>query len=223
MKANIETRVTEISLGTLTVKLKVVGNSEEVLSKSVNDENTPLWVELWPSSLALARWLWEGPDLKGSSVLELGAGLGLPGVAAAMKGARVLQTDHMAEAMELARETASLNGVRGLRTAVADWRSFGITEVFDYIIGSDILYHPELNPYLKKIFSTNLRPGGQIIMADAGRIDSLAFVRQLLLEGWQVLEEHLPVTQEPFDYRISVYRITPPQRRPKLRLIRRAE
>lgn len=214
----IKTGEMEISLGSRQIRVKVVANSEEILTRSVNDEEAPVWVELWPSSIALARWLWEGPSLNGISVLELGAGLGLPGVVAGLKGGRVLQTDYIEEALDVARETARLNMVNGLRTAVADWRSFNINEKFDYIIGSDILYHPDLNPFLKQIFRNNLHPGGLIVMADAGRTDSLAFIRELLLEGWQVLEEHVPVQQDCFDYRISVYRIKPPADRNRLHL-----
>jgi len=213
----IQTKEIEVDLGNHGIKIKVVKNSEEIMAMSVNAEETPVWVELWPSSLALARWIWNGPSLTGKSVLELGAGLGLPGVVAGMKGADVLQTDYIAEALEIARENACLNKVNGgVRTAVADWRCFNITETFDYIIGSDILYHPDLNPFLKQIFENNLRPRGKVIMADAGRKDSLAFIRELLMDGWQVLEEHIRVSQDCFDYRISVFQMEPP---PKLRLV----
>ncbi len=206
----IETKEVEIDLGNRKIKIKVVKNSTEILLKSVNDEETPVWVELWPTALALARWLWEGPSLKGRTVLELGAGLGLPGIVAGMKEARVLQTDYIAAALRVARENAALNRVPGLRTRVADWRRFRITETFDYLIGSDILYHPNLNPFLKKIFLTNLRPGGQIVMADPGRRESLTFVKELAQAGWQVLEEHRQVRQDPFDYRVYIFRLKPP-------------
>lgn len=215
----IQTKEIEVDLGDNKIRIKVIRNSEEILTASINDEETPLWVELWPSSLALARWLWNGPLLAGKSVLELGAGLGLPGVVAGMKTARVLQTDYAADALEVARETARLNNVHNVRTSVADWRDFRIFETFDYIIGSDILYHPILNPFLKKIFQNNLKSGGKIVMADAGRKDSLAFIRELLLEGWHILEEHIRVQQDCFDYRISVYQIEPPAEQAKLKLV----
>ena len=213
----ILTKEIDINLGDREIKIKIVKNSEEILTDSINDEETPLWVELWPSSLALARWIWDSDYLPGKSVLELGAGLGLPGIVAGLKGANVLQTDYAAEALEVAKETAALNMVNGIRTEVADWRNFDISESFDCIIGSDIMYHPELNPYLKQIFKNNLRPGGTIVMADAGRKDSLAFIRELLREGWQVHEEHAHVKQDRFDYRIFIYHIEPA---PRLRLVK---
>src|SRR5437764_15109328 len=55
------------------------------------DEFMPYWAELWPSGVALARVVGER-DLTGKSVLELGAGLGLPPLAAALRGAAALAT-----------------------------------------------------------------------------------------------------------------------------------
>ena len=198
----------EVSLGDRVIKINIVKNSAEILTEAINDEETPVWVELWPSSLGLARWLWNNPSLKGRNILELGAGLGLPGVAAGIRGANVLQTDYMPDALDIARENARLNEVNNLRTAVADWREFHITEQFDLIIGSDILYHPDLNPYLKKIFKKNLKPDGKIIMADAGRKDSLSFINELRLEDWSVFEEQMPVEQGRFNYNISIFQIS---------------
>lgn len=206
----IETSDVIIDLGNLELKIKVISNSEKILTEAMTEEETPLWVELWPSALALSRLLWEGSSLTGKSVLELGAGLGLPGVVAGLKGANVLQTDYIPEPLKIAEQTAQMNNVPGIRTAVADWRNFKINECFDLIIGSDIMYHPDLNPYLKKIFKSNLKTGGQVIMADAGRNDSLDFVRTLDQEGWGVTEERIPVKQGRFDYKIYVFRINPP-------------
>src|SRR3954447_24559702 len=56
------------------------------------DEFIPYWAELWPSGVALARAI-AGRSLKGARVLELGCGLGLPSIAAAQGGGRVLATD----------------------------------------------------------------------------------------------------------------------------------
>src|SRR5258706_3379142 len=49
-----------------------------------DDEFLPYWAELWASGVALARAVGRS-DLKGAHVLELGAGLGLPSLAAALR------------------------------------------------------------------------------------------------------------------------------------------
>ena len=64
------------------------------------DEFLPYWAELWPSSLALARMI-AGRALRGARTLELGCGLGLPSIAAALAGGRVLATDWSPEAVAM--------------------------------------------------------------------------------------------------------------------------
>ena len=83
------------------------------------DEFLPYWAELWPSGLALARTV-GGLDLDGVRVLELGAGLGLPSLAAAVRGADVLATDWAEDAVELLRRNAGRNGI-ALRAEVVRW------------------------------------------------------------------------------------------------------
>ena len=82
------------------------------------DEFMPYWAELWPSGIALARHV-VGLPLDGVRALELGCGLGLPSLAAALAGAETLATDWAPEAVELLRENAAANGL-GISTAVLD-------------------------------------------------------------------------------------------------------
>src|ERR671928_735358 len=84
-----------------------------------DDEFLPYWAELWPSGVALARAI-SGRALKGARVVELGCGLGLPSLAAARAGGRVLATDWSPTAIELLRDNADRNGV-ALEAAVVSW------------------------------------------------------------------------------------------------------
>ena len=85
-----------------------------------HEEFLPYWAELWPSGVALARRI-APRRLRGARVLELGCGLGLPSLAAARAGGRVLATDWSPQAIELLRGNAERNGVT-LETAVVDWQ-----------------------------------------------------------------------------------------------------
>src|ERR671928_995387 len=75
-----------------------------------DDEFLPYWAELWPSGVALARSI-AGRALKGARVVELGCGLGLPSIAAARAGGRVLATDWSPVAIRATAGNAELNGV----------------------------------------------------------------------------------------------------------------
>ena len=73
-----------------------------------HEEYLPYWAELWPSGVALARRV-AARALRGARVLELGCGLGLPSLAAALAGGRVLATDWSPQAIELLRDNAERN------------------------------------------------------------------------------------------------------------------
>ncbi len=188
------------------IKLVAVDNSDEILLASVEQDETPLWLEIWPASIGLARWFLQGPDLTGQTVLELGCGLGLAGLAAAARGARVVLTDYIPASVELAVESVCLNGFNATGK-VADWRDFRITEKYDYIVGADICYRPDLNPFLRRIFTTNLKPGGMLALSDPGRHDSAILLTQLAQDGWQMEKDTVPVSQGKFDYKIFVYKM----------------
>ena len=58
-------------------------------------DDDPHWADLWHGSVALAAAIFANPDVvRGKRVVDLGCGLGLGGIAAAMCGAKeVVMTD----------------------------------------------------------------------------------------------------------------------------------
>src|ERR687888_2018048 len=84
-----------------------------------HEEYLPYWAELWPSSLALARAV-AGRSLRGARTLELGCGLGLPSLAAALAGGRVLATDWSPDAVAMTARNAERNGI-AIETLVCSW------------------------------------------------------------------------------------------------------
>src|SRR4051794_41722920 len=84
-----------------------------------HEEFLPYWAELWPSAVALARVVARRP-LTGRRVLELGCGLGLPAIVAAVAGGRVLPTDWSSAAVAMTRRNAERNGA-WLEGAVFRW------------------------------------------------------------------------------------------------------
>jgi predicted nicotinamide N-methyase len=141
----------------------------------------PYWAELWPSGVALARVVADH-DLAGARVLELGAGLGLPSLAAALRGAVVLATDWAEDAVALLRENAAANGI-ALRAERVRWDDPGflLAEApWDVVLGADLLYEDRNATLLLELLP---RLGGDILLADPGRPAAAAF-----LAGWNVEE-----------------------------------
>ncbi len=136
----------------------------------------PYWAVLWRSGVALAREL-DGLPLRGSRVVELGCGLGVPSIVAARAGADVLATDESAEALELVERNARENGV-ALTTARADWSQPGeLIErgPFDLTLAADVLYERQS---VAAMLSLLPRLAPEAWVADPGRPAEAAFLEQ---------------------------------------------
>jgi predicted nicotinamide N-methyase len=85
----------------------------ETMHALLGEEVDAVWAEVWPSAVAMADELLACPALvAGASVCELGAGLGLGGLAAAQSGAaRVCVTDREPRALWCALAAAAANGM----------------------------------------------------------------------------------------------------------------
>ena len=150
-------------------------------------EHVPYGFLLWESAVALAQHLVErGDQLRGKRVLELGAGVGLAGLAAQKLGAAVWQTDHRADLLVLAEHNAQQNQLVPPQHFLADWRTWTHTPHYDLILGADILYERAMHRYLAPIFRQNLAPGGQLWLTDPSRPQALELLAQLETEGWQI-------------------------------------
>ncbi len=166
-------------------------SSSETLVAGVETEADleafPYGLLLWPSAVALVERLSDHPALvAGKRVLELGAGVGLPGLVAQSLGGRVTQTDHQPEPLALARLNARRNDVAGVETLEGDWRRFPPLPPFDLVIGSDILYERSLHPALLVLLSAVVAPGGLVLLSDPLRPQSSVFIDALECAGWRV-------------------------------------
>jgi len=153
------------------------------------DEFLPYWAELWPSSLALARAI-AGRSLRGARTLELGCGLGLPSIAAALAGGRVLATDWSPEAVAMTASNAERNGAR-LETLVCSWTEPApLLEraPWDLVLASDVLYEPRNADALLALLP---RLGPEVWLADPGRAPSAAFL-DAARRDWEITTRRAP-------------------------------
>lgn len=175
-------------------------------------DHLPYGVALWPSSIALAHEvIARAPEFAGKCVLELGSGTGLPGIVAATLGARVVQTDRDELALTVCRRNGERNGVGTIERRLADWSDWSETDRCDWILGSDILYRETQHANLRRIFETNLVPGGRVLISDPFRDVSLRLLETLDAEGWGIALSKWNVGEDSAPRAIGLFEITPPR------------
>ena len=157
-------------------------SAEELIDEAAFDEEEflPYWAELWPSGLALARHV-AARKLQGVRVLELGCGLGLPALAAALRGADVLATDWAEDAIELLQRNAGLNGVF-LHVARVRWSEpepLLRAAPWDLVVGADLLYEARNADQLAELLPGL---GGEVLLAEPGRPYAREFLERFRAE-----------------------------------------
>ncbi|XP_003976466.1 histone-arginine methyltransferase METTL23 [Takifugu rubripes] len=124
---------------------------EESLTVSIPEVLEPQYgMYVWPCAVVLAQYLWtQREQLRGRAVLELGAGVALPGVVAARCGSKVILSD-LAEApscLENCRRSCRANGVQDVVVLGLTWGDLSpdlvLLPKLDIILGSDVFYDPE--------------------------------------------------------------------------------
>jgi ETFB lysine methyltransferase len=167
------------------VDLLSPANADDLISEDdyVMDERLPYWADLWPSSQILANEV-ALMRLSGLRVLELGCGLGVVAIGAAIAGADVMATDYYEDALLFATlNVAEATGVE-IQTRMVNWVSMPPNlGKFDVVLASDVLYEHRYAPLVADAIALTLRKGGEAIVADPGRIALDAFREECAERG----------------------------------------
>jgi predicted nicotinamide N-methyase len=135
------------------------------------DDNfgTPYWAYLWGGGLALARYVLDHPaTVAGRRVLDLGAGSGLVGIAAAKSGAKqVVAADIDRYAVTSIVLNAELNGVR-IQPAMEDLTKRPPPAV-DVILIGDLFYEERLARKVSSFLDRCLESNISVLIGDPGR------------------------------------------------------
>lgn len=130
----------------------------------------PYWAELWPSGVELAYAV-STRELAGLQVLELGCGLGLPSIAAALGGGRVLATDRSPDAASATAVNARRSGAV-VETALCSWaQPDAVVErgPWDLVLASDVLYDRRNVAELLELLPRLVDGSSEVWIADPGR------------------------------------------------------
>lgn len=168
----------DVVVGDQTINVIRPRSAEDLIDEAAfeRDERLPYWAELWPSSTVLASFVMGDRRPRGRAV-ELGAGIGVVSIAAAMAGHEVLATDYYEDALLFARANAFRNLGREIETHLVDWRAIPTTlPRFDVVLASDVLYETRYAPLVAATIDRFLAARGVAYVADPGRVAADAFV-----------------------------------------------
>ncbi|TDH03549.1 hypothetical protein EPR50_G00164420 [Perca flavescens] len=126
-------------------------NTPESLCVSIPEVLDPHYgMYVWPCAVVLAQFLWtRREELRGKTLLELGAGVSLPGVVAARCGASVILCDNAEtpQCLENCRRSCDANGLGHVTVLGLTWGEVSpdlvLLPKLDIILGSDVFYEPQ--------------------------------------------------------------------------------
>ena len=139
----------------------------------------PFWAKVWEASAVLAYYMGKQPVIQGQKILEIGAGIGIVGIYAALCGHDVAITDINEDALLFARATALLNGATNAKVCKLDWTDLTHIERYDMIIGSEVIYDRRSYPLLVDFLNRTLKPGGMVFLAKHQELNTPAFFAEL--------------------------------------------
>ncbi|XP_061557343.1 methyltransferase-like protein 23 isoform X2 [Phycodurus eques] len=125
-------------------------SKQESLSVSIPEVlDAQYGMYVWPSAVVLAQYIWSRrADVKDKTVLELGAGVSLPGVLASRCGAKVILSDaaDSPACLENCRRSCEANGLCDVLTLPLTWGEISPRLLqlprLHLILASDVFYEP---------------------------------------------------------------------------------
>lgn len=189
-----------IKLGDTTLEILQIADMPAYLEKLVGRARPgahvelPLWAKVWPSASILTMFAMRMDFAPGMSVLEIGAGTGLAGLALAARGCDVTLTDIDPGALLFCRINALHNGLgEKVRVRHADFTKDDLGETYQRIVACEVLYRESLLSPLVDFLLRHLQtgPGAEVLLAsDAKREGRLFF--DLAKERFRMMKKDVP-------------------------------
>ena len=214
LRLNEKHRLRFVPVGIADIRLQVlqIADLEEFLAGKDPFEDVssfPFWVKLWDAAVVLAYLLRQLPHKPDQTLLELGAGLGVPGLAARACGFMVTLSDYQQIILDFQQVSAAASGLSAVRSVMLDWLDPPELGQFSIIAGAEILFREEFFPPLLAVFRRYLAPGGQIVLAHDARRQSLPKFLALAEKDYRIFVNEQKIKRDGEEIAIIVNRLIP--------------
>ncbi len=208
-----ETQTCEVAVGGIRLELLQIKDMPAYIERIVDlaeggRVRLPYWAKVWEAALVLADYLLLLPEFAPGAaprrVIELGCGMGVPGLFLAAAGHDVTLTDCEPEALEFAQAAALLNGLERVRVRCLDWTHPDLDERFDAVIGSELLYSQGDCPHLIRLLSRLKKRGAPAYLAKGPAVPATAFLA-CLARHFELAEVRRLMRCPEETVRVSIY------------------
>jgi predicted nicotinamide N-methyase len=153
----------------ISLRLAHPGSGLRRLADARDDPPPPYWAWVWGGGAALARYVLDHPPtVAGRRVLDLGAGSGIVGIAAAKAGARaVIASEIDPDGRAVLALNAAANGARF--EAIAGDLTAGPPPDVDRVLVGDLFYAPDVAARTTAFLDRCLAAGLEVLIGDPHR------------------------------------------------------
>lgn len=204
-----------VTLGDHTLKLLQIADMPAYLEKLVGKTRPgshvelPLWAKLWPAASILTMFAMRFPIKADARILEVGAGLGLTGLALAAKGHAVTVSDIDPGSLLFMQINALENGLDDRVTVRrVDITTDTLDEQYDHIIGCEMFYREALLAPLLDFLAAHLGPNGEALLSSDARREGRMFF-DMAKDRFKLMKKDVPFTDSESgqDKIASLYRV----------------
>lgn len=158
------------------------------------NEYLPYWAQPWPAGVMLAEHVLARGVGAAPRAVEIGCGIGLVSVAAALVGWRVTASDYDEDALAFAELNAARNGVSLEAVRLVDFVE-GTSEIqYDRVLAADLLYERRLIDPVARWIGSALAPDGHALVSDPNRTAADGFGPALAACGLKAEAEQASTT-----------------------------
>ncbi|XP_006145793.1 methyltransferase-like protein 23 isoform X1 [Tupaia chinensis] len=155
---------------------------------------------VWPCAVVLAQYLWfHRRCLPGKAVLEIGAGVSLPGILAAKCGAKVILSDspELPHCLEICRQSCQMNHLPEVPVVGLTWghisKDLLALPPQDIILASDVFFEPEdFEDILTTVYFL-MQKNPKVQLWSTYQVRNADWSLEALLYKWDMKCVHIPL------------------------------